>query len=88
MKQINILKYFGNLKTVDGRCVKEVKCRVAQAKAAFQNSKNILCNISLSIVMTVVKNYIEPNMMYRSESLKKSKLVKNYVVAAEGQEHY
>src|SRR6201985_1715416 len=49
LKQVNIFKYLGTLVTADRKCIKEVKSRIAQAKATFHKMKNILCNISLSI---------------------------------------
>ena len=71
--------------TADGRCIKEVKCRIAQAKAAFHKLKHILCNLSLSIEVRkgVLKSYVEPLLLYGSESWTISKLVRNYLEAAE-----
>lgn len=46
MKQANVLKYLGTVKTADVRYINEVKCRIAQAKVAFRKLKTILSNIS------------------------------------------
>src|SRR5579871_5581650 len=49
LKLVSIFEYLGTLITADGRCIKEIKSRVAQAKATFHKMKNILSNVSLSI---------------------------------------
>ena len=63
LKQVNEFKYLGTLITVDERCIREVKCRIAQTKAAFHKLKHILCNLSISIEVRkrVLRSYIEPN---------------------------
>ncbi|BFZ19228.1 hypothetical protein BsWGS_22267 [Bradybaena similaris] len=85
LKQVNEFKYLGTLKTADGRCIKEVKCRIAQAKAAFLKLKHILCNLSLSIEVRkrVLRSYNEQILLYGSESWTISKLVRNYLEAVE-----
>ncbi|BFY98674.1 hypothetical protein BsWGS_01714 [Bradybaena similaris] len=85
LKQVNEFKYLGTLITSDGRCIKEVKCRIAQAKAAFHKLKHILCNLSLSIEVRkrVLRSYVEPILVYGSESWTISKLVRNYLEAVE-----
>ena len=44
VKQVNNFNYLGSSTTSDGRCVTEVKCRIAQAKRAFVELDNILKN--------------------------------------------
>lgn len=38
---VNMFKYLSILIDADGKCFKEVKCVIAQAKAAFHRLKNI-----------------------------------------------
>jgi hypothetical protein len=40
--------YLGSMITQDGRCTREIKCRIAMAKAAF-NRKNTLCTSKLDL---------------------------------------
>ena len=43
------INYLGSLITSDGRCINEIKMRMAQAKTYFQNMKSILTNKRLSL---------------------------------------
>ena len=49
VKQLNNFKYLGSNITSNGRCVTEVKCRIAQAKRAFVELDNILKNKKMTI---------------------------------------
>ena len=44
INQTDIFTYLGTLITEDGRCTKEIKCRIAQSKTAFNNLENISTN--------------------------------------------
>ena len=65
-KQANNFKYLGSNITSDGRCVTEVKCRIAQAKRAFVELDNILKNKKMS--MRVLKCYVHPILQYGCET--------------------
>ena len=60
-KQAHKFNYLGSLITSDGRCINEIKRRMAQAKASFQNMKSILTNkrLSLGVRKCVLQCYIE-----------------------------
>ena len=62
VKQVNNFKYLGSNIISDGRCVTEVKCRVAQAKRAFVELDNILTNKKMTIRtrMWDLKCYVHP----------------------------
>ena len=70
LKQVNKFNYLGSLITSDGRCINEIKRRMAQAKASFQNMKSILTNkrLSLGVRKRVLPCYIEPILLYGCES--------------------
>ena len=70
VKKVNNFKYLGSNITSDGRCVTEVKCRIAQAKQAFVELDNILKNKKMSIRtrMRVLKCYVHPILQYGCET--------------------
>ena len=70
VKQVKNCKYLGSNITSDGRCVTEVKCRIAQAKRAFVELDNILKNKKMSIRtrMRVLKCYVHPILRYGCEA--------------------
>ena len=41
LESMEFFKYLGSTLTDDGRCTCEIKCRIAMAKAAFNNKKNL-----------------------------------------------
>ena len=62
LKQVHKFNYLGSLITSDGRCINEIKSRMAQAKASYHNMKSILTNkrMSLGVRKRVLQCYIEP----------------------------
>ena len=70
LKQVHTFNYLGSLITSDGRCINEIKGRMAQAKAYFHNMKSILTNkrMSLGVRKRVLQCYIEPILLYGCES--------------------
>ena len=70
LKQVHKFNYLGSLITSDGRCINEIKRRMALAKASFQNMKSILTNkrLSLGVRKCVLQCYIEPILLYGCES--------------------
>ena len=64
LEQVHTFNYLGSLITSDGRCINEIKRRMAQAKASFQNMKSILTNkhLSLGVRKSVLQCYIEPTL--------------------------
>ena len=85
LKQVDKFKYLGTIITSDGRCVTEIKSRTAQAKAAFQKMRNILCNNSLSIEVrkNILKCYIEPILLYGSEAWTIDNIARKHLEATE-----
>ena len=70
IKQANSFKYLGTQITSDGRNHQEIKSRIAQAKASFQQMKSIMTNIKMSIVVRkrILEAFIEPVLLYRCEA--------------------
>lgn len=48
LKQVNVYKYLDTLVKADGKWTEDDKWWIDQAKAAFNNMKNIICNISVN----------------------------------------
>ena len=70
IKQANSFKYLGTQITSDGRNHQEIKCRIAQAKASFQQMKFIMTNIKMPIVVRkrILEAFIEPVLLYGCEA--------------------
>ena len=49
LKQMNRYSYLGTFITSDGRCLEEIRTRIAIVKVAFCKMKNILTNKKISI---------------------------------------
>ena len=66
IKQANSFKYLGPQITSDGRNHQEIKSRIAQAKASFQQMKSIMTNINMPIVVRkrILEAFIEPVLLY------------------------
>ena len=85
LKQGHKFNYPGSLITSDGRCINEIKRRMAQAKASFQNMKSILTNkrMSLGVRKRVLQCYIEPILLYGCESWSMTKQTLTSIEAIE-----
>jgi hypothetical protein len=59
LENVEPFKYFGSILTYDGRCTREIKCRIAMAKAAFNKKKFHFTSIlDLELRKKLVKYYI------------------------------
>ena len=87
LSQVHSFKYLGTLISSDGKGKAEIKNRIGQAKSAFQKMRNILSNKSLSLYLDVrkhvLKYYIEPILLYESESWTVGKLTQRSLKATE-----
>ena len=85
LKQVHKFNYLGSLITTDGRCINEIKRRMAQAKASFPNMKSILTNTSLSLGVRkrVLQCYIEHILLYGCESWSMTKQTLTSIEAME-----
>jgi len=69
VEQVEQFKYLGSVITEDGRCSKEIKCRIAIAKQAFTKNKKILCsNMCMSLRVRLVKTLVWSVLLYGSET--------------------
>ena len=70
INQTETFTYLGTLITEDGKCTKEIKCRIAQSKSAFTNLKKILTNKKLPFKtrFRVLRCYVWPVLLYACET--------------------
>ena len=63
-------KYLGSILTNDGSCTCEIKCRIAMAKAAFNNKKKALFTSTLDLELRkkLVNCYIWSIALYGAEN--------------------
>jgi hypothetical protein len=69
VENVESFKYLGNILTNNGRCVFEIKCRIAMAKVAF-NKKRVVCTRTLDLELRkkLVKCYIWSIAFYGTET--------------------
>ena len=85
IKQANSFKYLGTQITSDGRNHQEIKSRIAQAKASFQQMKSIMTNIKISIVVRkrLLETFIETVLLYGCEAWTIDERMKSSLEATE-----
>ena len=68
---LKCFKYLGSLLTNDGRCTREIKSRIAMAKAAFIKKKTLFTSkLHLNLRKKLIKCYIWSMALYGSETWK------------------
>ena len=69
IEQLKSFKYLGHTITQDGRCETEIKCRIAQAKEAFSNRKELLTKgLKKQTKIKIVKTSVWTTLLYGSET--------------------
>jgi hypothetical protein len=69
LENVKCFKYLGGLLTHDGRCICEIKSRIAMAKAAFNKKKNLFTSkLDFNLRKKLVKCYIWSMALYGSRS--------------------
>jgi len=59
LENVECFKYLGSRLSNDGRCTREIKSRIAMAKAAFNKKKNLFTRtLDLNLRKKLVKCYI------------------------------
>jgi len=59
LENVECFKYLGSLLTNDGRCTREIKSRIAMAKAAFSKNKTLFTSkLDLNLRKKLIKCYI------------------------------
>ena len=69
MENVECYKYFGSMLTNDGRCTREIKSRIAMAKAAFSKKKTLFTSkLDLNLRKKLIKCYIWSVALYGAET--------------------
>ena len=59
LENVECFKYLGSLLTNGGRCTREIKSRIAMAKAAFSKKKTLFTSkLDLNLRKKLIKCYI------------------------------
>ena len=69
LENVECFKYLGSMLTNDGRCICEIKSRIAMAKAAFNKKKTLFTSkLDLNLRKKLVKCYIWSTALYGAET--------------------
>ena len=69
LEKVECFKYLGSMLTNDGRCAREIKSRIAMAKAAFNKKKTHFTNkLDLNLRKKPIKCYIWSMAFYGAET--------------------
>jgi len=69
LENVECYKYFGSMLTNDGRCTREIKSRIAMAKAAFSKKKTLFTSkLDLNLRKKLIKCYIWSVALYGAET--------------------
>ena len=85
LEQVEKYKYLGSLVTQDGRCVEDIKTRIAIAKNAFTKIKAMVTNraISINLRKRFIKAYVWSTLTYGCEAWTMNKEMEKRIEAAE-----
>ena len=68
-KQLENVEYLGSMITNDGRCTREIKSRIAMAKAAFSKKKTLFTSkLNLNLRKKLLKCYVWSMALYGAET--------------------
>jgi hypothetical protein len=63
LENVEYFKYLSSMITNDARCTREIKSRIAMAKAAFNRKKNLFTSkLDLNLRNQIVKSYVSPKL--------------------------
>jgi hypothetical protein len=84
LENVEYLNYLGSMITNDAKCTREIKSRVAMAKAAFNKKKNLFTSeLDLNLRKKLVKCYIWSIALYGAEMWTLRKIDQQYLESFE-----
>jgi hypothetical protein len=80
LENVEYFNYLGSMITNDARCTREIKSRIAMAKAAFDKKKNLFTSkLDLNLRKKLVKCYIWSIAFYGAETWTLRKMDQKYL---------
>jgi hypothetical protein len=83
VENVEEFNYFGSMITNDARCTREIKARIAMAKAAFNKKTLFASKLDLELRKKLAKCYICSIALYGAETRTLRKLNQNYLESFE-----
>jgi hypothetical protein len=84
LENVEYFNYLGSVITNDARCTREIKSRIAMAKAAFNKKKNLFTSkLDLNLRKKLVKCYIWSLALYGAETWILRKVYQKYLESFE-----
>jgi hypothetical protein len=83
LENVEYFKYLGSVKTNDARCSREIKYRIATAKAAFNKKTLFARKLDLNLRKKLVKYYIWSTDLYGAETWTLRKVDQKYLESSE-----
>jgi hypothetical protein len=84
LANVEYFNYLGSMITNDARCTREIKSRIAMAKAAFNKKRNLFTSkLDLNLRKKLVKCYIWSITLYGAETWTLRKMDQNYLESFE-----
>jgi hypothetical protein len=78
LENVEYFSYLGSMITNDARCTREIKSRIAMAKATFNKKKNLFTSkLDLNLRKKLVKCYIWSIALYGAETWTLGKEIRN-----------
>ena len=69
LENVESFKYLGSILTNGGKCTREIKCRIAMAKAAFNMKRALFTStLDLELRKKLVKCYVWSIALYGAET--------------------
>jgi len=69
LENVECYEYLGSMLTIDGRFTREIKSRIAMAKAAFSKKKTLFTSkLDLNLRKKLIKCYIWSMALYGAET--------------------
>jgi hypothetical protein len=84
LENVEYFKYLSSMITKDAQCTREIKSRIAMAKAAFNKKKNLFTSkLDLNLRKTLVQCYIWSTALYSAEMRTLRKIDQKYLESFE-----
>jgi hypothetical protein len=84
LENVEYFNYLGRIMTKDARCTREIKSRIAIAKASFNKKKNLFTSkLDLNLRNKLVKCYIWSTALYSAETWTLRKVYHKYMESFE-----